>query len=426
MARRYRLTPWERYMALDHGPTHSMTCVSRFWLSEPVGRESFIAAVQDAARHNPLLAARRAGGAWVPEEFVPDRQIDWGDAPAPAGLEHLAPDDTLVHWTIRVGRLGDLGVAAHDLADRRGALVVMRYSHAVADGLAAVALMQQICRVLAGQPGSGPTSADLETRHALAGPATEARRRVRWELDRIARYFARWPAAFVPDSVPAPADGIACERRVATAAATGALRDAARAAGVTLNDVLLAALFRVLQPAVDPASVIRIAVPISMRPPGNAAFCNQVSMVFLQRVAAQAAEPGMLRGVSAEMSHVKRWRLGTAMHSFLRHGFRIGEGLLKTFMRLPVVSTTAVLSNLGDPFAPCPGSGGPRVVAHDLLSPLRPGTNLAISAVGHDGRLALTARYAPHRVSRERARGVLERTFAEAAALLGVSGDSAG
>lgn len=425
MARRYRLTPWERYMALDHGPTHSMTCVSRFWLSEPVGRESFVAAVAAVARDNPFLAVRREGATWIAEAFAPHRQVDWDDAAAPVGLAHLAPNDTLVRWTVRVGRLGDLGIAEPDLADRRGTLVVMRYAHAVADGLAAAALMQQICRVLAGHPGPGPTVADLETRHALAGTPAAARRRARWEVDRIARYFARWPAAFAPDFVPAPADGIVCERRVASAAATATLRAAARAAGVTLNDVLLAALFRVLEPSMAPASVIRIAVPTSLRPAGNAAFCNQVSMVFVQRAAARAADPGVLNEVSAEMSHVKRWRLGNAMHAFLGHGFRVGESLLGTFMRLPVVSTTAVLSNLGDPFASCRETAGPRVVAHDLLSPLRPGTNLAVAAVGHDDRLALTARYAPHRVSLERARAVLERTFAEAAALLGVAVDTA-
>ncbi|MFM7107245.1 MAG: hypothetical protein ACKOZU_01340 [Planctomycetaceae bacterium] len=407
-------------MALDHGPGHSMTCVSRFWLSEPVDRRSFLAAVAAVARDNPFLAVRRRGGSWLAVDFAPDVQVDWGTAAIPIDWRHLAPDDSLVRWTVRTGRLGDLGIADAEHADRTGTLVVLRYPHAVADGLGAAAAMRQVCDVLAGRSAPRPTEADLEARHALGGSPVAGRRRRRWEVDRIARYFTRWPAPFAPDGGTAasgPAGVIACERMVASAAATAALRAASRAAGVTLNDVLLASLFRVLRQDMDPGAVIRIAVPTSLRPPGNAAFCNQVSMVFLQRKAARAADPGLLSEVSREMNHVKRWRLGNAMHWFLGHGFRVGEGAIGLFMRLPVVSTTAVLSNLGEPFAAAP-EAGLRVVAHDLLSPLRPGTNLAIAAVGHDGRLGLTARYAPDHVSPERARRVLERTFAEAAGLL--------
>lgn len=416
--RSHRLTPWERGMAVDHGPRHTMTCISRFWLSRPVERQAFADAVAVVADQNPFLAVRRHGRAWRPVDFDPERQIDWCDASPPAALRHLSPDDTIVSWTVRVGRLGDFGLADPDLAESVGTFVVMRFLHTVADGLAAVAVMRQVCAVLSGRPPHLPTQRDLDARLTRR---RASRRGVRHEVRRILRFFAGVPAEFAPDAGPTPAtvaDEIPCERLTMDAAATRALRARARAAGATLNDALVAGLFRALAPGMRAGAVIRIAVPTSLRAPGNHAFCNQVSMVFLDRVAGRIGDTRLLPGISTEMAHVKRWQLGHGMLSMLALMHWMGEGVLTWLARRRVLPFTAVLSNLGDTDGTADAGWAVRVVGHDLLPPLRPGMNVAMSAVGHDGRLSLTIRYAPDRIAPTRARQLLDATLREAAALL--------
>lgn len=409
-------------MALDYGPGHTMTCFSRFWLSRPVDRDAFHAAVATLARDTPFLAIARRGQSWSPLDFDPDRQIDWGESSVGIDWRQQSAD-ALVHWTARVGRLGDLGIADGVHEHLPGTVVVLRYPHAVADGLAAAGVIAELCRVLAGGVPVPPGNAALAVRHALAGTPAAARARGSRELARIARYFLRRPAEFAPLVRRGAAFGLAevtCVRVVASTTATRDLVAASRAAGVTLNDVLVASLFRVLGSQLDPTAVIRIAVPTSLRPVGNTAFCNQVSMVFLDRVAARATAAGLLGGVAAEMSTVKRWRLGHAMHSFLSIALAAGDLPLRWFMRLPGVATTAVLSNLGDPFATADPLAPIRVVGHDTCAPLRPGTNIAIVACRHDGRLSLTLRFDPRCVSRDGAARLLDDMLATAAELLGV------
>lgn len=413
-----RLTPWERGMAVDHGPRHTMTCCSRFWLSQPVERQAFIDALAAVAARNLFLAVRRRGRVWEPVDFDPHRQIDWSDTSPPAPLRHLSPDDTLVYWGVRVGRLGDLGLADPGLAGSVGTFVVMRFLHAVADGLAATAVMRQVCAVLSGRRPHLPTQGDLDARLTLG---RGSRDRMRHEIRRITRFFVHAPAEFAPDVEPAPttvADEIPCERLLLDAATTRTLLAGARAAGVTLNDVLVAGLFRALAPSMRSDSIIRIAVPTSLRARGNHAFCNQVSMVFLDRAANRVGDEGLLGSVSAEMAHVKRWQLGHGMHTMLNLLHWMSEGTLTWLARQRSLPFTAVLSNLGDTYGTGEEGAAVRVVGHDLLPPLRPGMNVAMSAVGHDGRLSLTIRYAPDRVARTRARRVLEATVREACGLL--------
>lgn len=416
-----RLTPWERSMAIDHGPRHTMTCFSRFWLSQPIGEQAFAAAVNAVAARNPFLAVQRHGRAWRPVDFDAARQIDWSDASPPSALRHLTPDDTLVYWSVRVGRLGDLGLDP-DLAGTSGTLVVMRFLHAVADGLAATAVMRQVCDVLSGRPPQVPSQRDLDERLTLGRTARDTRGRLRHELHRICKFLALSPGEFAPDvgtTATTVATEIPCERIAVDAVTTGALLGAARAAGVTLNDVLVTALFRTLAPGMRPRDLIRIAVPTSLRSGGNHAFCNQVSMVFLDRKAARVGDPRLLRDVSSEMAHVKRLRLGHAMHSALATLHWMSEDALAWLARRRnLLPFTAVLSNLGDTYGSEQQGSAVRIVGHDLLPPLRPGMNVAISAVGHDGRLSLTIRYAPDRVAATRARQVLETTLREAQTLL--------
>lgn len=415
---RQLLTPWERGMAVDHGPAHTMTCFSRFWLSRPVARQAFADAVAAVAGRNPFLAVRRHGRAWRTVDFDAERQIRWSDVSQPAALRHQSPGDDLVYWDVCVGGLGDLGLGVPDLAETIGTLVVMRFPHAVADGLAATAVMRQVCAVLSSRPPHLPTQRDLDGRLTLG---RTSRRRVDREIGRILKFFVHAPGEFAPDVGPPPATvaaDIPCERLSVDPATTRALLARARAAGVTLNDVLVAALFRALAPSMDAGTAIRIAVPTSLRAGGNQAFCNQVSMVFLDRLAARVDDVGLLRGISTELADVKRWKLGRAMHATLRLVDWMSDSGLRWLARRRSLPFTAVLSNLGDTYGTADEGWAVRVVGHDLLPPVRPGMNVAMSAVGHDGRLSLTIRYARDRVAPTRARAVLDATLREAGALL--------
>ena len=183
---------------------------------------------------------------------------------------------------------------------------------------------------------------------------------------------------------------------------------------------LAAAFLRALARRAETSGWIRIAVPTSLRPQGNGSFCNLVSMVFLDRTASQAARDDVLADISREMSLIKERSLGHAMLRFLGMG-GLGRGLfMKPFLRSGRTETTAVLSNLGrlfeDPAWQHPV--GFRPIATDTVSPLRPGTNVSLSASHCDGRLSLTLRYDESALDAEMARRMLSEVIDESISLV--------
>lgn len=394
--RRPCVTGWERYMALDRSSGHSMTCFTRFWFHAAIDRREFVRAVGLLSDRNPLLSAQVRGSNWLPVPYDPAAVIDWHDSPRAIEWRHLPAEEFRTHWIVRRGPLRELGLDVEECGAAQGTLVVLQYSHAVSDALGAVALMQQLCCLLAEGEARFPSAVERNHRMHCGLEPREWRRRLPWDIDRIWQYFRRRPLALTAKAATKTVSGqIQFIRRVVGSYETDLLRTASRAGGVTVNDVLIAAFLRALARRIDRPGWIRIAVPTSMRPPDNNAFCNLVSMVFLDRTVSQAASENVLAGISQEMTIVKQRRLGHAMLRFLGMVTR-GRGLLVVpFLRSGRTEATAVLSNLG---CLCDDRIWQqlheyRPIATDTVSPLRPGTNVSLCASHCAGRLSLTLRH---------------------------------
>lgn len=394
--RGHRVTGWERYMALDRSESHSMTCFTRFWFRGTFDRDAFVRAVTRLVERHPLVSAHPNGSFWKPVPYDADALIDWLDTPHAIAWSHLPEDDFRTRWIVRRGPLRELGLDAEECGEDDGTLVVLQYAHAASDALGAVALMSELCGMLATTDAPIPSRADLDRRLHLGLTMLDRCRRLLWDAERIWRYFARRPLALAT-ALPRPGDPgrILIRRRAMCPRETSRLRGACRERGITVNDVLLAAFMRALARKIDRPGWMRVAVPTSLRPKGNGSFCNLVSMVFLDRTASQARSLDVLADISAEMKLVKERSLGHAMVGFLKIGC-LGRGaLMKSFLRSGRTEATAVLSNLGCLFEDTASQllEGFAPIATDTVSPLRPGTSVSLCGSHCAGRLSLTLRY---------------------------------
>jgi hypothetical protein len=188
------------------------------------------------------------------------------------------------------------------------------------------------------------------------------------------------------------------------------LHAAARARGVTLNDLLLARLFSALDDwfaAHRPAArqqFLRVMVPTNLRTAADrqTPAANIVSLVNLDRRPARYADHRrLLKSLSWEMAIIKRCRLGITMHHLAWLARRFGK--FRWLVRDDRCLCTCVLSNLGDAsgageFASGGSSSaesGLELVSLDFLPPIRPWTAAAFGVLSYRGRLAVTLHLDP-------------------------------
>jgi hypothetical protein len=200
-----------------------------------------------------------------------------------------------------------------------------------------------------------------------------------------------------------------------TAEETAALRQAAKALAVPLNDLLARDLFlafddwRRQHPPGNDRDWLRLTVPINLRGPADADMpaANVISMVFLDRRGAQIADAGrLLRGINAEMRRIKRLGLGLTFVLSLWAVRRLPGGLPR-MVRPARCSATSLLSNLGPVLADGPlprqdgqiALGGAVLESIDAVGPLRPLTHTAFSVFTYAGRLGITLHYDPRAIS---------------------------
>ncbi len=404
----YPMTAWERYMAIDHSHQHSMTVAFRFWFSGRLDRDQVERAIVRVAAIHPMVAVHLTSRGWSPQPFDPSKQIDWHEDDRPIDWSHLAGDDFLVRFSVRMGKLHALQIEDDEFGPRDGSLFVIKVQHAVCDAMAILSFVEQLCMAIE-HPRSLPEIRSMPVE--ILPSFVDRIVRARWDWQRVFLYFWNRPAAYrIPTS---DSESISSElgfvRRIASQVATERIEINARELGVTVNDLLIEGLFRSLAKRVV-TGLIRIGIPTSMRSPGDRDFCNRVSMIFVDRTDSQIGSAALLQSISREMNLVKERQLGWAMLLSLRWGCLFRGALMKRFLRLNRVESTAILSNIGRPFATHTqfGLGAARLVSCDLLSPTRPGTNVVLSANRFQGRLALSLRYnAPH-VSAEQAGVILD------------------
>jgi diacylglycerol O-acyltransferase len=187
-----------------------------------------------------------------------------------------------------------------------GSAVVAKLHHCIADGFALVALLLS----MADEPPDG------------AGPVRKppaARELSIWERPAEALPFATSlarMAALWPDPPTALARPLSGRRRVAWSRGLSLerVKRAARARGVTVNDVLMASLAGALRSylastgtAVD-RTRLRALVPVNLRPPGepDGVLGNRFGLVFLDLPVNLRSAPARVEAIRARMNELKR------------------------------------------------------------------------------------------------------------------------
>jgi len=427
------ITAFERYMWCDSRPGHPMTHSVGLRCSGSLNHAAFRSALARAVDRHPLLRARIEGQQAGPAHWVP--------APTASPACDLACDDEPSQLVdsdeIDLRRENGLRVRVRD----GGGTVVIRFQfhHACCDGLAAIRFIEEtlvgydhLIRRRLGDPPWPPVRPELLPHRADFGLT---------RLDKILRLPIDFWGVVIgylllivprPTPVASPHEPLPSEEQLAappepivhvfSTTDTDRLLAAARAAGVTVNDLLLRDFFIGLaswnwrhRPDQD-RQLVRIMVPFDLRTKADDALpaCNVVGMINLDRTMRRLRprrREALLQSVRLEMLYQKFMRFGIAANRIvatLDIVLRLFPGLADTLYGARRCMATAVVSNWGRLFArsslACDGgrlvAGGLVVEAVEPVSPQRIHSGLGFTISTYAGCLSLTLNYDRRRLSR--------------------------
>ncbi len=409
------LAPFEHLMFADDRPEYPMTFFLRARLDGPLAATALRAAATAALARHPLLTATIVGG----DARAKGAELSWSVPEQAAVFLDDAPEGTPFRYPRGTAHL-DITAEAGVRLFLRGPWLWLQTHHAAADANGAVQFLEDVLIAYADAAGAAVTARPLVPA-LLAGRAAfhvtprDQRRRRLGVLHRIWLFSRQFPAPLTPargEAVPrtiTPAQFPSCVDQTLSESEALALRGEAHRYGATVNDLMLADLFRALDTwnrDHDARRNLRLAMPINMRLGADRAMpaANVVSMCFLDRKGAALDAPDLLEGIVRETRAIKHFRLGHALLIVAAALSRVPGGLklLVTARRPWGCSATAVLSNLGTPFfasaLPRDGRGrlrvGPLTLASlELLPPIRPETRAAIGVVNYGGELRVTLHF---------------------------------
>jgi hypothetical protein len=425
------LVPFESYMLADHRPAYPMNSLVRLHFSGRFDRATLETALSTALSRHPLLTALVCGPKrrriWRPAEHPPT--IQWLDALPAESLPGLPPLDVRVAPGMRVAVCEGAG-QTH---------MILQAHHACCDGLGMFGFAEDlltayaIARGVAAAPALRPLRPELLAGRGRFDMTTPRLLKVCPNpfprLDGLRRFLLRAPEPLVAhqpqaaDHRPPPAYPASLTRRL-DEVQTGRILAAAKALGVTLNDLLARELFLTLgwwrqrHAPGQPDGWLRLCVPMNLRTAAQDQLpaANVVSMVFLDRRNRDLRDPQrLLASLHDQMQRIKRLQLGP---TFVRSvGLcRRWPGLLERMCRARRCLATVVFTNLGILFQRCPlaDRGGPVAVDGlvlqdmDLLPPLRPLTCAAFTAWSYARRLYFTLHYDPRVLAEHQARELID------------------
>lgn len=433
MSNTLRLTAFEAYMWADDRPDHPMTALIEVAYSGELVASRFEQAVTDVLAQHPLLRAliddTGKRPCWiVREEARPF--IDWADETAPLSY----PNDVEAIDLTR-----EIGVRIWVRAGADRGRIILQLHHACTDGVGVTHVLCDLLRAYDARcNGERPPllrdAALLASRDrfferpfwgrtkALLGAASHGRR---WTRSRPIPIRAGSPSSA---QAARPMESILHVEL--DPEETADLLDAARAAGVTVNDLLIRDLFQVLlarcgENAVDSNDCLCICMPMNLRDAADARMpaANKMMMSFLRRTPWECSEPGeLLRSVREETTYIKRTRRGVRLLEVLRIAIAITGKVPPRFLAKNSFAT-AVLSNLGRLVGRDVGLSADdegRLVAGGLTIDRvitapngRPGTAAVIVALTYAGRLTLSLRYERDALSEQGAAELLDDFVAQ-------------
>ncbi len=441
-ARGLPLTAFEEHMLLDDRASHPMVIVARFDFSGPAPLEKLHAAFDSVVRDEPLLSARIHRPRFGRPRWVPG---------SPPLLRSSVAAEAASQSTAQTGPLPSIDpfsgppLRAELLTRPGGWSVVIAVHHAACDGLGLMGFVERWLLAAASKTGRrkrnhADAMAALRSRGRVAASWIEFARmlpRLKVGLEGVQQYVARRvmrldrPAAAGGGGQPSPS----WEPRIVSAVLEPedlrGLERRARAAGVMVNDLLIAAMITaVAQVAQGMQGVqdrgetrddlwIRIGVPISLRTKSDHALpaANRVSMVFIDRQpAASADHEELVAGIHAEMELIRSHALGHIFPLSLEVGRLLPGGLQRT-TESSQAQSTAVLSNLGRCFHRSPLADGDDCIRVGdscldgwwMVPPVRPGTAFALATHETSGRRTLALHADPAAASEAEAAALLDR-----------------
>jgi hypothetical protein len=425
------LTAFEAFMLADARRDYPLVADMELTVAGKVDKAAFDSALAVAVARNPLFACvveHRPGGApvWVPTDRQP--AVCWTsfDGPLEGGYGEfidLAKEPGLRIW-VRQG------------ADR--AKILLHYHHACSDGLGSFAFVEDLLAAYATATGEAVeprrlTPERLPRRGWASVPHRAFHQRLfDWLLVTLvsAKFLrdAPRPLAGCGQQLgiqKLPSSGPAFITRECPVALAEAVRRLARSASGTVNDVLLAAWFAVIErwnaEHGDQSSGqrLRLLMPQNLREEEDAGTpaANILSFAFLTRRASDCREPQrLLRSIQAETAAIKKYRL--SLYFLAKLDRLVAANEMSEFLDRGHCFSTAVISNLGDPrrrfVARFPESPTGLVAGNLVLEsiavvpPLRRHTHLGVGIVADGSTFSINLKWDP-----------LTHTRAEAERLLG-------
>lgn len=414
-------------MLAEDSPNHPMTALLEVRYTGLLNQESFEAALGYTLTQHPLLNSVIDNSNRPPRwRHAPEKSpwIDWSDKETPLAY----PAREHIDLTREIG----LRVWVRNLeSDGR---IVFQLHHACTDGIGVLNFVLDVLRAYSAIDKNVPHELPTRQRHLLERrdrfsrfPLLSRIYRLCGSAVRIRSWNRTKPlslsnGAEQPPELP-PMDAIV--HSTLSSQEVEKLLRLARRLKITVNDLLLRDLFRVLEQHCEEANAqngrcLSICMPVNLREKIETEMpsSNKMMMTFLNRTSADCREPdALLQSVSRETIFIKRTRSGVRLLEVMRVVLAL-KGEIPRKLLSKGSFATAVLSNLGRLSGNNEGFAtdeqdrikcGDVTIQQIVTAPNgRPGTNAVIVVLTYAGRMSLALRFDPAHLSREAAQRVLD------------------
>jgi hypothetical protein len=437
-----KLAPFERTMYIDDRELHPMAFHIRLRFSGSFDVEAFRQAVGEAVARHPLLLARVQGDDSLNLQWVesPQREVFVDVAPLgqpmryPAGRERidLTQENGLRVWA----RHGDGEVQMN-----------FQFHHCCGDGIGAYRVIEDILAIYDQQLRGGQEAAQLRPldperlrwRTALGLPWWRRCLRVGQELwgllIGIFLFFHIRPTDLPTPEQPQLSTEDAQQvldmpAHTFTPEQYGALRDAARRAKATVNDILMRDTLLAMHQWVvrlEPQLTqryLRLMIPVNLRGrrDDDMPCANVVGMVFLDRKLPRYKTPArLLTGIKVESGFLKFFRMAMSYPRVCQVlPWILGSSGVKSLADSPRCFATGALSNMGRVFYGHKlrerdgkiAAGEMTLECVESAPPVRNHSSTSLTALTYNGRLTIVLNYDRRHFTPEAAQQVLDAIVA--------------
>ena len=425
------LTAFEQYMLLDGTADHPMDFFFRlrFHGSLELDLDALQEALDAAVRRHPLLAARIDSHRTTGPRFTisaggPIRLQTAPPLSDPDAFPAFAAIDPARGPLLRFVIVGTVTAATDPDTTNRFDMIA-QFHHAACDGLGAVAFLNDFLKLLAARLTALDPQLDPLNPLQLRGRGryglklwsfvTSLHRQARG-LEGVWKFLTNKPVrlesvgavATAAESAESPAANTRCPTACSftlDSQTTAALRQAARHNGVSLNELLTAALFSTLRATIPATafdqrhSVIRLCIHMNARQASDrrTPAANIVSMIFLDRSPQQILDaPALLQSIHDEIQLIKRCGLKMTF-IFTLWLARLLPGGIRSLVKNQQTAATALFTNLGSIFncrqraaLQAMHIGRARLVSVEFFPPIRAGTGLGVAVCEYTHALHCT------------------------------------